>query len=901
GPDGSFVVPIKPPLASGDSASVVVKDPGGEASTPLAGPDGSEVATPTDLDLSADGFVLTGMGTVGALITVTSAGDTLGTATVGSDGIFRVFFSNAQLNAQTLQVNARFGAGKPSVPAIVTAEDTTAPEAPTQLAIDRSGSLLTGSGEVGATVSVVDANGTLLGSATVASTGLFSISLTPPQANAQLLTVTQSDASNNVSLAATTTAPDLQAPLAASGVSLNSAATVVSGQGEVGAIVTVRDASGAVLATGTVNPAGQFQITLPAAQTSGAPLQVTLSDAAGNVSAPASLATPDRTPPAAVTQTVLSADGRQLSGLGEAGASVEVRNSAGALLGTATVGADGRFSVLFSTPQASGQPIGVTQHDAAGNTSPATSVNTPDLTPPAPLTNLMLNNNGLTLTGLGEPGASVTVRGPDGTIIGSGNVAANGSFTLTLDNAQLNAQRLSVTQSDASNNTSAPVAVTAPDLTPPAEPANLLLASNGVQLSGTAEAGSTVTVRDSAGNVLGSVVAASNGTFQVTLNSVQANGQTLQVTATDAAGNVSQPGSFTAPDTTPPAAAANLAVAANGASLAGTGEAGATVAVRAADGTLLGTGTVAADGRFTVNLSPAAIVGSNLSVVQSDASGNASPAETVTAPGSLAPDIPGNLLLAADGLSVTGSGTPDSTVTVYGPGGVVLGTAVVAAGGTFTVALNSVQANGETLQVSAVGTDGSASLPATLQAPDTTAPQPLSELQLASDGLTLTGRGEPGARVSISGPGGLDLGEGVVGADGRFSLQLTAPQRNGEALSASQTDAAGNESNSVNLTAPDLLAPNAPGNLAVTGGGTLLGGTGEAGSKVTVLAADGSVLGSGIVRDDGSFQVSLNPIQANGQSLQVVLTDNAGNQSPAASTTAADITAPDALTALAIA
>lgn len=901
GPDGSFVVPINPPLASGDSATVVVKDPGGEASTPLAGPDGSEVATPTDLDLSADGFVLTGMGTVGALITVTSAGATLGTATVGSDGIFRVFFSNAQLNAQTLQVNARFGAGKPSVPAIVTAEDTTAPDAPTQLAIDRSGSLLTGRGEVGATVSVVDANGTLLGSATVGSTGLFSISLTPPQANAQLLTVTQSDASNNVSLAATTTAPDLQAPLAASGVSLNSAATVVSGQGEVGANVTVRDASGAVLASGTVNPSGQFQITLPAAQTSGAPLQVTLSDAAGNVSAPASLATPDRTPPAAVTQTVLSADGRQLSGLGEAGASVEVRNSAGTLLGTATVGADGRFSVTFDSPQASGQPIGVTQQDAAGNTSPATSVNTPDLTPPAPLTNLMLNNNGLTLTGLGEPGASVTVRGPDGTIIGSGNVAANGSFTLTLDNAQLNAQRLSVTQSDASNNISAPVAVTAPDLTPPAEPANLLLASNGVQLSGTAEAGSTVTVRDSAGNVLGSVVAASNGTFQVTLNSVQANGQTLQVTATDAAGNVSQPGNFTAPDTTPPAAVANLAVAANGASLAGTGEAGATVAVRAADGTLLGTGTVAADGRFTVNLSPAAIVGSNLSVVQSDASGNASPAETVTAPGSLAPDIPGNLLLAADGLSVTGSGTPGSTVTVYGPGGVVLGTAVVAAGGTFTVALNSVQANGETLQVGAVGTDGSASLPATLQAPDTTAPQPLSELQLASDGLTLTGRGEPGARVSISGPGGVDLGEGVVGADGRFSLQLTAPQRNGEALNASQTDAAGNESNSVSLTAPDLLAPNAPGNLAVTGGGTLLDGTGEAGSKVTVLAADGSVIGSGIVRDDGSFQVSLNPIQANGQSLQVVLTDNAGNQSPAASTTAADITAPDALTALAIA
>ena len=167
------------------------------------------------------------------------------------------------------------------------------------------------------------------------------------------------------------------------------------------------------------------------------------------------------------------------------------------------------------------------------------------------------------------------LKDANGTLLGSATVGSTGLFSISLTPPQANAQLLTVTQSDASNNISAPVAVTAPDLTPPAEPANLLLASNGVQLSGTAEAGSTVTVRDSAGNVLGSVVAASNGTFQVTLNSVQANGQTLQVTATDAAGNVSQPGNFTAPDTTPPAAVANLAVAANGASLAGTGEAGA--------------------------------------------------------------------------------------------------------------------------------------------------------------------------------------------------------------------------------------------------------------------------------------------------------------------------------------
>ncbi|MFJ4384331.1 BapA/Bap/LapF family large adhesin [Pseudomonas sp. NPDC089408] len=902
GPDGTFVVDVDPPLTTGENATVVVIDPAGNESggVTVTGPTGTEAATPAGLAISADGFVLTGTGTAGSLITVTSGGTTLGTATVGSDGTFRVFFGNAQLNAQTLQVSARIGAdGQPSVPATVVANDTTAPNAPTA-DINRTGNTLTGQGEVGATVRVTDAQGTLLGTAVVGSNGLYSVTLTPAAANGQNLIITQADAAGNTSLAASVQAPDLQAPLAASNLSLNSAATVLSGQGEAGASVTVRDASGAILATGTVNQSGQFQITLPSAQTSGAALQVTLSDAAGNVSGPASLATPDRTPPAAVSNPVLSQDGRQLSGSGEVGATVQVRNGSGAVLGTATVGADGRFSVTFDTPQVSGQAIGVTQVDAAGNTSPAVNVTTSDLTPPAPLTNVVLNNNGLTLTGLGEAGASVTVRGPDGTIIGTGLVAANGSFSLTLTTAQLNAQQLGVTQTDAGNNTSASVAVTAPDFTPPAAPTALALSGTGLQLTGNAEAGSTVTVRDASGNVLGTVVASSNGTFQVTLNSAQTNGQTLQVTATDAAGNVSQAAPYTAADTTPPAAVSNLAVSADGATLTGQGEAAATVTVRAPDGTVLGTTTVAADGSFSVTLSPAAFTGENLSVVQADAAQNASPAQTVTAPGVLAPATPDNLVLAADGLSVTGTATAGSTVNVYGPNGVLLGSSPVANDGTFTVDLGSAQANGEVLHVSATGSDGTVSLPATLLAPDTTAPQPLTNLVLSNDGLVLTGRGEPGATVTVIGEGGIDLGTALVDANGNFSANLSAAQINGELLSASQADATGNESNSISLTAPDRVAPDAAENLAFAGGGSLLNGSGEAGANVWVMAADGSALGSGVVRADGTFQVNLNAPQANGQHVQVILTDAAGNQSAASAITAPDTTPPVAPSELAV-
>ncbi|WP_164972438.1 Ig-like domain-containing protein, partial [Stenotrophomonas sp. MA5] len=59
------------------------------------------------------------------------------------------------------------------------------------------------------------------------------------------------------------------------------------------------------------------------------------------------------------------------------------------------------------------------------------------------------------------------------------------------------------------------------------------------------------------------------------------------------------------PDTTPPAAPTGLAFSADGRTLTGSGEIGATVRVDTnGDGQPDATGTVGADGRFSVTLSP---------------------------------------------------------------------------------------------------------------------------------------------------------------------------------------------------------------------------------------------------------------------------------------------------------
>ncbi|UFH51691.1 Ig-like domain-containing protein [Pseudomonas sp. KNUC1026] len=99
--------------------------------------------------------------------------------------------------------------------------------------------------------------------------------------------------------------------------------------------------------------------------------------------------------------------------------------------------------------------------------------------------------------------------------------------------------------------------------------------NNGATLTGSGEAGATVTVRNASGTVLGSAVVNADGSFSAGLNPAQANGQVLTLTQADAAGNVSLPASVTASDTTAPTVATQLSLTSDLLRLAGTGEAGA--------------------------------------------------------------------------------------------------------------------------------------------------------------------------------------------------------------------------------------------------------------------------------------------------------------------------------------
>jgi VCBS repeat-containing protein len=876
--DGTFTTTLVPPQTNGQLLGLVQTDAAGNAS-----PQGSAVApdlVPNDspgaptATVAADGATVFGTGQAGATVSVTGPnGAVIGTATVTPGGTYVVILTTPQLNGETLHVTQADAEGDVSPPATAIAPDLTPPAAPVA-AIDATGTIVTGTGEPGATVRVADASGTVLGTATVGANGNYTVVLGTPQTNGQALSVTQADAAANVSPAVPVTAPDTTPP-AAPTATVSADGATVTGTGEPGATVTITNAAGTPLGTATVAPGGTYSATLATPQTNGETLTAIQRDPAGNASPSVTATAPDTTPPAAPAATV-DATGTLVTGTGEPGATVTVRDAGGVPLGTALVAANGSYVVTLSTAQLNGQHLQVTQADPAGNVSPATPATAPDITPPLAPTGTV-SADGTAVTGTGEPGATVHVLNAAGTEIGTAIVAGNGSYTATLTTPQLNGQVLTLGQTDPAGNPSPNVTATAPDLTPPAAPV-ATVSGDGTIVTGTGEPGATVTVRDPSGTVIGTALVAANGAYAVTLTTTEGNGQTLQVTQADAAGNVSPATSALAPDFTPPLAPTGT-VSADGTAVTGTGEPGATVHIFNAAGTEIGTAVVAGNGSYTATLTTPQLNAQVLTLSQTDPAGNHSPSITATAPDLTPPAAP-VATVSGDGTVVTGTGEPGATVTVRDPSGTVIGTALVAANGAYAVTLTTTEGNGQTLHVTQADAAGNVSPVTSALAPDFTPPA-APAATVNANGTAVTGTGEPGATVHIFNGAGTEIGTAIVAGNGSYTATLTTPQANGETVTVTQSDPAGNLSPATVAIAPDITPPAPPAGLAINGAGTVVTGTGEAGASVEVRDTGGTLLGTGTVAANGSFSVSLNDPQTAGETLSVTLRDHAGNLSGA--------------------
>ncbi len=884
--DGSYSVTLTPAQTNAETVRVSQVDAAGNvsASASVVAPDFTAPAQPS-ATIAGDGASVSGTGEPGAAILITGAtGATLGTAVVAGDGSYTAPLDPAQANGEALRVVQTDAAGNASAPLPLTAPDITAPPAP-GATLDPSGAVVTGTGEIGARVTVVDGAGTLLGSAVVTAQGNYSITLSTPQIDSQALSVAQRDAAGNLSPATGLTAPDITAP-GAPVAQVGADGGTVTGTGEPGATVVVRTPLGGVVGTAIVNADGSYSVAVTPAQIDGEVLVVRQTDAAGNVSPIATAVAPDLvadTAPDAPTATVGS-DGASVGGVAVAGAAITVYDATGTQIGTGVANPDGSYAVALNPARIDGEIVRVTQTDADGDVSPPATATAPDLTAPAAPT-AAIDNTGAVVTGTGEPGATITIRAADTTLVGTATVGANGAYAATLTTIQIDGEALSVAQIDVAGNASQPIALRAPDFTVPAAPV-VQIGGDGSVVTGTGEAGATVTVRDAANVVVGTATVAADGSFTATLTPAQANGGTISVVQADAAGNVSAAVPLVAPDITAPAVPV-VQIANDGSVVTGTGEAGATVTVRDAANVVIGTATVAADGSFTATLAPAQANGGTINVVQADAAGNASAAVPLAAPDITPPAIP-VVQIGGDGSVVTGTGEAGATVTVRDAANVVIGTATVAADGSFTATLTPAQANGGTISVVQADAAGNASAAVPLAAPDITAPA-VPVVQIANDGITVTGTGEAGASVTIV-VGAVTVVTPVAG-DGSFTATLSPAQVNGETITVTQADPAGNVSAAAIIVAPDLTVPAAPTATVAQDGASVVG-TGEVGARIVVTNAAGGVVGVAVVADDGSYSARLDPPLLDGERLTATQTDGGGNISPPAVAVAPDLTAP---------
>ncbi|MCE7511234.1 Ig-like domain-containing protein, partial [Alloalcanivorax xenomutans] len=721
--------------------------------------------------------------------------------------------------------------------------DNVAPDAPTDLAVSGDGSVVTGRGEPGSTVTVRDSDGNVIGEGQTNAEGDFEVELSEPQVDGEELDVSLTDEAGNESEPGQVTAPDSTAPDAPTNVEVSGDGTTVTGEGEPGSKVTITDPDGNVIGEGTVDDDGNFTVELTEPQTDGEELEVTLTDGAGNESEPVTAVAPDGSGPDApvITQAeddvapgtgpLMSGGSTNdttptLTGTAEAGSTVTIFQD-GTEIGSTTADASGNWSFAPTALADGDYSFTATATDEANNVSDPSPAF--DLTVDTAAPQVTVEpSDGSVLAGTAEAGSTVEVdTNGDGTPDYTVEADADGNWSVAPDAPLAHETEVSVTATDAAGNTSDPVTTIVDenlnDTTPPAAPTiaevvddvapgtDPVLTGGSTNdttptLTGTAEAGSTVAIFQD-GTEIGTATADGSGNWSFTPATELAEGDySFTATATDAAGNTSDPSTAFELNVDTTAPAAPTVDPTDGTTLTGTAEAGSTVDVDV-DGDGTPDYTVEADGDGNWSVTPDAPLadGTEVSVTASDPAGNTSDPVTTIVDENLNDTTPPVVTLDA---VVTNDSTPELTGTVDDPDASI----VVSVGGNDYVATNNgngtwTLADGDlpaltdgdyTVTVTGsdgAGNEGTATGTVTI---DTVAPEVTVE---PSDGALLTGTAEAGSTVEVdtNGDGTPDYTV-EADADGNWSVTPDAPLADGTEVSVTATDEAGNTSDPVTTT-----------------------------------------------------------------------------------------------------
>ncbi|MBV5781566.1 BapA prefix-like domain-containing protein [Pseudomonas aeruginosa] len=856
--NGNWSFTPSTPLPDGTVVNVVARDAAGNSSPPASVTvDAVAPATPT-VDPS-NGTTLSGTAEPGATVTLTDGnGNPIGQVTADGSGNWTFTPSTPLPNGTVVNATATDPSGNASSPASVTV-DAVAPATP--VVNPSNGTTLSGTAEPGATVTLTDGNGNPIGQVTADGSGNWSFTPTTPLPNGTVVNATATDASGNTSAGSSVTV-DSVAP--ATPVINPSNGTTLSGTAEPGSSVTLTDGNGNPIGQVTADGSGNWSFTPSTPLADGTVVNATATDPAGNTSGPASVTVDAIAPPAPVIDP---SNGVVISGTAEAGGTVILTDGNGNPIAEVTADGSGNWTYTPSTPIANGTVVNVVAQDAAGNSSPGASVTVDSQAPAAPVVN---PSNGTTLSGTAEPGATVTLTDGNGNPIGQVTADGSGNWSFTPGTPLANGTVVNATASDPTGNTSAPASTTVDSVAPAAPVVN---PSNGAEISGTAEPGATVTLTDGSGNPIGQVTADGSGNWSFTPSTPLADGTVVNATATDPAGNTSGPASVTVDAIAPPAPVIDPS---NGVVISGTAEAGATVILTDGNGNPIAEVTADGSGNWTYTPSTPIANGTVVNVVAQDAAGNSSPPATVTVDSS-APPAP--VINPSNGVVISGTAEAGATVTLTDAGGNPIGQVTADGSGNWSFTPGTPLANGTVIVATATDPTGNTGPQAATTVDAVAPPAPVID---PSNGTTISGTAEAGAKVILTDGNGNPIGETTADGSGNWTFTPATPLANGTVVNAVAQDPAGNTGPQGSTTV-DAVAPNTP--VVNPSNGNLLNGTAEPGSTVTLTDGNGNPIGQTTADGSGNWSFTPGSQLPNGTVVNVTASDAAGNTSPPATTT----------------
>ncbi len=614
--------------------------------------------------------------------------------------------------------------------------------------------------------------------------------------------------------------------------------------------------------------------------------------------------------------------------------------------------ADGDYVVAVQVTEPDGEVVDLTGPAVLVDTV-APELNVTDGTDE--VVNGTAHEDGVTISGTGEAGATISVE-IDGTTHTT-TVSEGGTWSVTFDSSEITtgerSTNVTVVATDGFGNATTVTQTLEIDTVAPSlligdvqvgdNTVNEAEANAGFELTGTAEAGATITVTigdqswtTTAGTDGNWVITFTPGTlpggeYDATVTAVARDGAGNETTQTttlriDTVGEISISGELVEGDDV-----INRDEASDGFTLTGTTQAGSTVVV-----TFEGVNydaTVAADGTWTLDLPASGIrsgtYDSVITMTATDSAGNVSTITrtvrvdtetTVTLNGGIAGDNTINAIEHEAGVTLTGMAEAGATVVVTFNG--ANHTATVAADGSWSLTLTSadIPEGQYEAAVTATATDAAGNVASTAQTTvqiDTLAYVAFSTTPVegdnvinaaeASDGVTLTGMTKAGSAVVIS-ANGADY-TATVAADGSWSVNIPAAGLpSGETdvvFTATATSSAGNVATAIRTVAVDTVASvdisstiegDNTVNAIEAADGVTLAGTAEAGSTVQVTFLGKTM--SATVDGSGNWTVDFpaDDIRHGDYTATVtaIATDAAGNTSTATADLAIDTVVPEA-------